>query len=274
VAPTGGANESSLAGSFFYLAPELIAGQPADVPSDLYALGVTLYEMITGRVPFSNFDEQTILSQHLQEPVIPPSHSRPDVPPVLEAIALRLLAKHPNDRFASAQEVCDALEQVRVTLAGRSDSPRGNLPQLSGEYSGQEDDITQVRRLLESNLLVTILDDDEALALAVATQLADQFRDGLWCVELKLTNDPSLVPEKLASILGVEAGQHRSLTVSLIEHLREKNLLLILNHCDHVLGACAQLAETILSTCPDLRILATSQQPLNLSREKCYRVMP
>ena len=271
IAPTGTANESSLAGSFFYLAPELIKGQPADIPSDLYALGITLYEMITGHVPFSNFDEGTILSQHLEEPVPPPGQSRADLPPALEAVILRLLEKDPHDRFASAQEVCDALEQVRVTLARRSDFPPGNLPQGSTQFSGHEDDIAQVTQLLGSSPLVTILGEDETLALAVGIQLANQFGDGAWWVELKLTNDPRLVPEKVASILGVEAGQHRSLTVSLIEHLREKNLLLILNHCDHVLGACKQLAETILSTCSDVRILATCHQPLAVSSEVSYR---
>jgi serine/threonine protein kinase len=159
------AYESSLAGSFFYLAPELIAGQPADIPSDLYALGVTLYEMITGRVPFSDFDEQTVLSQHVDELVTPPSHSRGDVPPALEAIVLRLLAKDPQDRFASAQEVRDALEQVRV--AQKNAMKRRNLPQPSTQSSGRENGIAQVIQLLESNPLVTILDDDETLALAV-----------------------------------------------------------------------------------------------------------
>jgi non-specific serine/threonine protein kinase len=76
--------------------------------------------------------------------------------------------------------------------------------------------------------------------------------------------------ETVAFTLGIRPDSGHSLIVSLIEELREKNLLLLFNHCEHVLGACAQLAETILRTCPDVRILATSQQPLNVSIEKCY----
>ena len=261
-------NESSLAGSFFYLAPELIAGQPADIPSDLYALGVSLYEMITGHVPFSDFDEQTVLSQHREESVLLPSHSREDVPSALEAIVLRLLAKNPQDRFATAQEVREALDQVVVR-----DERHGNLPSVSTETAGREQDISRVRQLMESAPLVTILGEGETLALTVAVQLADQFRDGAWRADLELTEEPSLVLKHVASILGVDPGQERPLTVLLIEHLHEKNLLLILDHCDHVLGACVQLVETILSTCSDVRILVTSHQPLNVSNEKCYRVM-
>ncbi|HET9911235.1 MAG TPA: protein kinase [Anaerolineales bacterium] len=259
--------ESNLAGSVFYLAPELIAGQPADVGSDLYALGVTLYEMITEHVPFSNFDEQSILAQHLEEAVTPPSQSRPDVPPALEAIVLRLLAKNPNDRFASAQEVHQALDQVPIALA--RGAALGNLPPLPTNVAGWEDEITQAIQLLESHQLVTMLGADASLALAIGAQLADQFADGAWYVDLQTLDDPGLVLETVVSVLGVCKNPQRPLAVTLVEYLREKNLLFLLNHCDHLQGACAQLAETILHACPDVRILATSHKSLNIPAEKC-----
>jgi serine/threonine protein kinase len=262
------ANESSLAGSFFYLAPELIAGQPADIASDLYALGATLFEMITGRVPFSDYDEQTILSQHLEASVAPPSQSRADIPPALEAIVLRLLAKNPKDRFSAAQEVYQALKQV--TVARQRDGVQGNLPRRSTERAGRENDIPQIVQLLESNRLVTLLGESGTFTLAAGMQLTDQFLDGIWWVELESVSDPSRVVETLASILGVYPVPDRPLTVSLIEHLHEKNLLLLLNHCGHLLGACAQLAETILNSCPDVWILATSHQPLSVPTEVYY----
>lgn len=265
-----GATETSLAGSFFYLAPELIAGQLADIPSDLYALGTTLYEMIMGRVPFSDFDKRTILLQHLEAPVTPPSQSRGDVPSSLEEIVLRLLAKDPKDRFASAQEVCNALDQVTGTeLMGSS---QGNLPSLAVGILRHEEELSKVKQLLESNPLVTILGDGETLALTIGTQLADQFSDGVWWVELDSVSDPALVSETVTSVLRIPQNPQRSLTMSLIAHLREKNLLLVLSHCDRVLSACAQLAEAIVRTCPDVRMLATSHQPLNISMEKCHRV--
>jgi non-specific serine/threonine protein kinase len=250
------------------IAPELIAGRPADVASDLYAFGATLYEMITGHVPFSDFDEQRILSQHLEESVMPPSHSRPDVPSVLEAIVLRLLAKNPNDRFASAQEVCNALEQV--TLTSNNGIARTNLPELSGTFIEHGNDITQVKALLESSPLVTLLGDDEMLAIATGKQLLHEFSDGVWWVDLGGLNNPALVAETVAASLGIGKDTRRSLIVSLIEYLREKNLLLILNHCDHVLEACTQLAETVLRVCPDVQILAVSHELLNVAGEVSY----
>ena len=265
-------NESSLAGSFFYLAPELIAGQPADVASDLYALGATLYEMITGRVPFSDFDEKTVLSQHLEESVMPPSYSRGDVPPALEAIVLRLLAKDPGNRFASAKEVRQALEQV--TVARRGSGNRGNLPLWgSMEPVGHENEIAQIIQLLESNQLVTLLGEGERLSLEVGVKLADQFLDGVWLVELEGLTEPTQVLEMVASVLGVRREADRALSVSLMEHVREQNLLLLLDHCDSFLGACAQLIQTLLTSCPDVWILSSSGQPLNVPNEKCYRVM-
>lgn len=74
----------------------------------------------------------------------------------------------------------------------------------------------------------------------------------------------------VASVLGICSDPPRSLAVSLIEDLHEKNLLILLNHYEHLLGACAQLADTLLSTCTDVYILAISQQPLNLALEARY----
>ena len=257
-------DESQVAGTLFYLAPELIAGQPADIPSDLYALGATLYEMITGHVPFSDFDEETILAQHLQAKVKPPSQSRSHVPPALEEIVLRLLQKNPNDRFASAGEVRQALEQVPLA----KDIVRGNLPTSALNSAGE--DAAQIIPFLESHPLVTVLGDDDAFALAAATKVVDQFSDGAWWVDLRSVTEPALVPETVASTLGICSEPDRSLTVSLVEGLREKNLLLVLIHCDGMRYACAQLAETLLRTCPDVRILATSREALKVEGEKVF----
>jgi serine/threonine protein kinase len=259
-------NESSLAGSFFYLAPELINGESADVGSDLYALGATMYEMITGRVPFSNFDEQNVLNQHLEEEVAPPSRSRGDVPPALEEIVLRLLEKNPRDRFASALEVRRALKQIN--LAGAS-AARGNLPPAN--ITGCDNKAEQVKHLFESSQLITLLDDDGTLTLALGTHLKDQFTDGVWLIEVEPIDEPLMVLPTVASILGVRGDANRSQTVSLLEHLREKNQLLIFKRCDHLLFACAQLIETILRVCPEVYVLASCSQRLHVPGEKCYQ---
>ena len=264
------ATESNRAGTLFYLAPEIIVGGQADICSDLYALGATLYEMITGRVPFSDFEEGAILAQHLEAPVPPPSESRADVPPALEAIVLCLLAKKPEDRFASAQKVHQALEQITITHEGGA--ARNNLPEHLTECNGCGDDLEAVKQLLESSPLVTLLGNSRSVALAIGSQLADQFSDGVWWVDLESASDPVRVLETVSSELGIRPDPQRSLTVSLIEHLREQDVLLIFNHCDGVRLACAQLVETILHTCPDVRILTTSDQAFDIPLERCHFV--
>ena len=100
-----------IVGTAAYMAPEQALGQAIDGRTDLYALGVVLYELATGRLPFTGDDPLTIISQHVHAPVVPPRVLRSDIPRPLEAIILRLLAKDPAQRFASAGETRTALHE-------------------------------------------------------------------------------------------------------------------------------------------------------------------
>jgi tetratricopeptide (TPR) repeat protein len=102
--------EGTVAGTVFYLAPELALGQAYDGRADLYALGVMLYELTTGRLPFLADDPVAVISQHLHAPAVPPRARDEAIPPALDALILRLLSKDPQDRPASAAEVRRALE--------------------------------------------------------------------------------------------------------------------------------------------------------------------
>src|SRR5205823_80982 len=99
-----------------------------------------------------------------------------------------------------------------------------------------------------------------------------RFPDGVWLVELAALADPSLVPEAVAAVLGVREGPGRPLLDALVAHLRPRGLLLVLDNCEHLVDACAALCETLLGRCPDLRILATSREPLRLGGEVVWRV--
>ncbi|HNB36904.1 MAG TPA: protein kinase, partial [Anaerolineales bacterium] len=254
-------NESSLAGTVFYLAPELIDGQLADARSDLYALGILLYEMIVGRVPFSDIDEAAIQLQHQQQPAPPPSQSRPNVPADLDTLVLSLLEKKPQDRPESAQKVLEILGAIRF------DKPTtGNLPPNIPDFAGGD----PLAQLLIENSLVTLIDNDLSLALSAASHLAGQFSDGVWVVDLEKIQMPADVIAAVYSSLDINENPNRPPVIALIEFLREKNLLLLLAHCGHVSGACAQLVAAITSSCPDVRIMAVSDKPLNLPDEKIY----
>jgi tetratricopeptide (TPR) repeat protein len=114
-----------IVGTAAYMAPEQALGQPIDGRTDLYALGVLLYELTTGRLPFTGDDPLTIISQHLHAPVVPPRVLRSEIPRALEAIILRLLAKDPAQRFASATETRAALLQ---SLSGDGDLATAETP--------------------------------------------------------------------------------------------------------------------------------------------------
>ena len=102
-----------LLGTAAYMAPEQAMGVPVDGRADLYALGALLYEMVAGRPPFPGDDPIAVVSQHLHAPVVPAITYRPDLPPALDALILKLLAKRPEDRFAKAADVDTALAAVR-----------------------------------------------------------------------------------------------------------------------------------------------------------------
>jgi serine/threonine protein kinase len=107
----------TIVGTAAYMAPEQALGKIVDGRADLYALGVVLYELTTGRVPFPGNDPLATISQHLHAPVVPPRVLRPDLPRALETIILRLLAKDPAQRFATAGETATALrEALAATL--------------------------------------------------------------------------------------------------------------------------------------------------------------
>jgi len=103
-----------------YLPPELALGHPPDHRADLYSLGVTLYELAVGHLPFTGQTPLAIISQHVDASPAPPHSFRPDLPPDLEAVIMRLLAKRPQDRFASAKDVGTELERIRHQLEGQA----------------------------------------------------------------------------------------------------------------------------------------------------------
>jgi serine/threonine-protein kinase len=110
-------------GSLAYMSPEQVEGRTVDARSDLYSAGIALYEMVTGKAPFRADSEFLLMSAHLQEPPVPPSELRPDVPPALDAVILRAIAKDPADRFQSAEAFRTALQAAGSPAAGVRSPP-------------------------------------------------------------------------------------------------------------------------------------------------------
>ncbi len=144
----------ALVGSMHYIAPEHISGEPHDARSDIYAVGVTLYEMITGRLPIEGTTHVQVIAAHLQHAPAPPNNINPKIPAGLSATVMRSLAKNPRDRWQTAEAFLTALEQdgLRSTAAGDVSQMRvaqTTAPQATGRTSPQPTSVHRPESLSE-----------------------------------------------------------------------------------------------------------------------------
>ncbi len=211
-------------------------------------------------------------------------------------------------RFVPALHLEDELDTVArlLELAGPADAsfqqaethsvPRHNLPTQLTSFIGREQEIAEVTRLLGGrdgpagrlpagedvpperlyHRLVTLIGaggcGKTRLALQVAPGLVAEYPDGVWLVELAPLSDPALVLPTVAATQGLREIPGQPLDKALAEVVRLKTLLLILDNCEHVIQACAELAETLLRACPNLKLLATSREALNIAGETALSV--
>jgi predicted ATPase/class 3 adenylate cyclase len=153
---------------------------------------------------------------------------------------------------------------------------RTNLPAQLTSFVGREKEIAALKRLISTNRLTTLTGSGGAgktrLSLQVAVDLLDTFPDGVWFVEFAPLADPALVPQTVMTTLGLREESGRPVFDSLSGYLRPKTALLILDNCEHLVEASAQLVEALLQACPNLRILVSSREALGIPGESAYRV--
>ncbi len=128
--------------------------------------------------------------------------------------------------------------------------------------------MTEIKQLLANTRLLTLTGaggcGKTRLALQVIADLPSEYPDGLWLVELAPASDPDVVTQLAAEALRIREEPRRPLVETLVDRLRSKRLLLVLDNCEHLLDACARFAGTLLKTCFNLRILATSRVVLSV----------
>ncbi len=151
-----------------------------------------------------------------------------------------------------------------------------NLPIQLTSFIGREREMAEVRRLLSAARLVTLTGSGGCgktrLALQVAADLLAEYPDGVWLVELGALADPAQVPQAVGTVLGLREEPNRTLTETLSDFLRPQIVLVLLDNCEHLVEACAQMAERLLRACPRLRIMATSREALGIAGEVVWRV--
>ena len=180
-------------------------------------------------------------------------------------------------RIGAAQVLAASRRQAPGKPLAPAGSMHGFVPTLTS-FVGRAEAVSEVAALLDRNRLVTVTGPGGAgktrLAGEVAKQVAGRFADGVWLAELAPVHDSALVAAVVAAALGVREQPGVSAAGSLARVLARQQLLLVLDNCEHVAGAAAELCAGVLTACDDVRVLTTSREPLRTAGEARYRLGP
>ncbi len=170
------------------------------------------------------------------------------------------------------------IKPIRTEKQATTITPRDNLPLQLSSFVGRAKELNEITKLIGKSRLVTLSGaggiGKTRLSLEAARKIASDFPDGVWFSELAPLSDPAFVPQAVVNTLGLIEQSGRLPVSILTDFLRAKRALLILDNCEHLIQACAQLAETLLHNCPDLHILATSREAVEIAGETLYLVPP
>jgi serine/threonine protein kinase len=267
-----------------YMSPEQIEGRKVDHRTDIFSLGILLCEMATAQRPFKGDTSISVMSSILRDAPQPLGELKSGLPEHLSRIIRRCLQKDPDDRYQSALEVRDELKALETETRMALSSPSNNLPVPLTSFIGREREMAEVTRLIVGECdsepsgirLLTLTGPGGTgktrLALQVALGLLERFPDGVWLVDLAALADPSLAPQTVASALGLINTAGRPPLELLTRYLAARQALLLLDNCEHLVAACADLAAALLRVCPRLQILATSREGLRFAGETTWPV--
>ncbi|MGH9373189.1 MAG: protein kinase domain-containing protein, partial [Vicinamibacterales bacterium] len=283
-----GTSPGVMLGTPRYMSPEQAHGETATSSSDIFSLGIVLYELATGTHPFES--ESTLGTRHAitsgRTPT--PAHGRPKIPKLLERLLRRMLEKLDAAR-PSAGEVEAELTKLAAALSERvhldpwagGDQPRHyNLPPQHTPLIGRAGELAAVKgMLLDPGIRLLTLTGPGGtgktrLAVQVAADLADLFDGGVSFVNLAPIADPWLVASAVALAVGVRESGDMPLVSAIAEHLRSLGpTLLLMDNFEQVSGA-ATFVRQVLDACPALKVLVTSRLVLHIYGEQEFPVPP
>ena len=260
-----------------YMSPEQFTADEVDGRSDIYALGCVLFEMLAGQPPFTGQTIDALLRQHLVTDPRPVSELRPTVPVGIVRVVAKALAKDPEARFATAAQFAEAIATVvsgGMTPAAQDTAPEtpNNLPRQRTRFIGRDRELAECARLLGETRLLTLTgiggSGKTRLALRLAESMLPSYPDGVWFADLAPLVDPERVTATVAAAIGATETADRLLVDVVTDHLRGKRSLVLLDNCEHLLGAAASMADALLAAGDGVRVVATSREGLGIEGER------
>lgn len=196
-----------------------------------------------------------------------------------DGVALRPMGTHrlrdlsrPEEVFQLEHRDLDGEFPALKTL----DNLPNNLPRQLTNFIGREKELKDLRKLFEENRLLTLTGvggtGKTRLAIQFAADQLHEFADGVWFADLAPVSDPDFVPNSLAEAMGFKQEKGKTITETLIARLRDKEILVVLDNCEHLLDASASLAETLVRSCDAIKVLATSREGFSISGEQMFSV--
>ena len=271
-------------GTPLYMAPEQAMGDiEVDGRADQYALGCTLYEMLAGQPPFKATSLQALIARHMNDPVPPLGSARPGVPEGIVRVIEKALAKSPADRYPSMARFVEALTLVSGDLPTPTPAPElegeavsNNLPRERTHFIGREKELATCARLLGDTRLLTLTGiggcGKTRLALKLARSMLTAYPDGIWFVDLAPLDAEALVAPEVAKALGLKEESGVDPVEGILDLLSGACAMLVLDNCEHLLDASADLADRVLAKAPEVRLLVTSREGLGIEGERLFAV--
>jgi non-specific serine/threonine protein kinase len=269
-------------GTAAYMSPEQAGGGLVDHRADLWSLGVVLYELATGRRPFQGATFAALSAAVLRDEPAALSTLRTELPAELSAVVGRLLQKSVERRLDSATSLRDVLQAVRDGTTSTSSNQaaiprvRGNLPRQRTSFLGRERELEAFADQLRPGSVLTLTGvggcGKTRLAIELASRVQAAHADGAFLVELAALTEPDLIAKQVATALGLGEEPSRRPDQLVLEHVRERALLLVLDNCEHMLSECARLVDSWLEDAPGLTVIATSREGLGVIGETLRQV--
>jgi non-specific serine/threonine protein kinase len=263
-------------GTVPYMAPEQVRGEAVDSRTDVFALGIMLYELATGRRPFEGTTAGVISSAILRDAPPALAKVRADVPADLDSIVARCLEKEPNARYQTALELSNALRHVRQAREGGAAVKAPPAP--STPLLGREESLEEAAERVRGGARVFSITGyggtgKTRFSIELFRRLAPEYDGGAVFVSLASVTDAADVLPTVAVELDIAEAQGRPALEALCTVIGDRRVLLLLDNLEQVLDAAADIAE-LVSRCPQLQVIATSRAPLKIGAESEFALPP